>query len=131
MPSAERSAVMRAVKSQGNASTEYRMVRILREAGVTGWRRQFKIRGTPDFAFPRERVAIMVHGCFWHGCPLHHRKPRENADYWTVKIDCNMKRDRLVQGQLRRAGWSVLTFWEHDLKHEDIVVRRIRRALTR
>jgi DNA mismatch endonuclease (patch repair protein) len=87
--------------------------------------------GTPDFAFPRERVAVMVHGCFWHGCPAHHRMPKENASYWTAKVARNMKRDRLIQGQLRRADWSVLTFWEHDLKREEMVVARIRRALKR
>lgn len=129
MPSAERSAVMRAVKSRGNASTEGRMLQILREAKITGWRRHLKMIGTPDFAFPRERVAVMVHGCFWHGCSLHHRSPKENSEYWTAKVARNMKRDRSIQRQLRQAGWSVLTFWEHDLKRRDVVARRIRRAL--
>lgn len=131
MPSAARSATMRAVKSRGNASTEERMLQILRNAKITGWRRHLKMLGTPDFVFPQEQVAIMVHGCFWHGCPTHHRMPKENADYWAAKVVRNMKRDRLIKGRLRRAGWSVLTFWEHDLNRTDVIVRRIRRALVR
>jgi DNA mismatch endonuclease, patch repair protein len=129
MPTPERSAIMRAVKSRGNASTEQKMVQILRRAKLSGWRRHYQVVGTPDFAFPGERVALMVHGCFWHGCPMHHRRPKENAAYWTQKIERNMRRDRLVKGRLRRAGWSVLTFWEHDLKRESVVASRIQRAL--
>jgi len=131
MPSAERSATMRAVKSRGNASTEGRMLKILRSARITGWRRHLKMLGTPDFAFPAARVAVMVHGCFWHGCPKHYRGPADNSAYWSAKIARNMARDRLIRGRLRRAGWSVLTFWEHDLKREDVVVRRICKALGR
>lgn len=131
MTSTERSATMRAVKSRGNASTEGRMVAILRSARLSGWRRHLKIVGTPDFAFPAERVAVMVHGCFWHGCPRHYRAPSNNSEYWSTKVARNIARDRLVRGRLRRAGWSVLTFWEHDLKREDVVARRIRKALGR
>lgn len=131
MTSTERSATMRAVKSRGNASTEGRMVAILRNARLSGWRRHLKIVGTPDFAFPAERVAVMVHGCFWHGCPQHYRAPSSNSEYWSTKVARNIARNRLVRGRLRRAGWSVLTFWEHDLKREDVVVRRIRRTLGR
>jgi DNA mismatch endonuclease, patch repair protein len=129
MPTPERSAIMRAVKSRGNASTEQKMAQILRQAKLSGWRRHYQVVGTPDFAFPGERVALMVHGCFWHGCPMHHRRPKENAAYWAQKIERNMRRDLLVKGRLRRAGWSVLTFWEHDLKRESVVASRIQRAL--
>lgn len=125
----ERSAIMRAVKSRGNASTEGRMLSILRGAHLTGWRRHLKIAGTPDFVFPAAHVAVMVHGCFWHGCPRHYRSPSHNSSYWSAKIARNITRDRLVQTRLRRDGWSVLTFWEHDLKREDVVVRRLRKAL--
>src|SRR5690606_15951789 len=85
MRSTERSAIMRAVKSRGNASTEVRMVSILRSARLSGWRRHLKIPGTPDFAFPVERVVVMVHGCFWHGCPQHYRAPSNNSEYWSAK----------------------------------------------
>lgn len=131
MPSAERSATMRAVKSRGNRSTEGRLLKILRESKITGWRRHRKIIGTPDFAFPMERVAVFVHGCFWHGCPSHYRAPAENATYWSTKVARNMKRDRATRRALRNNGWSVITLWEHDLRREDVVARRIRRALAR
>ncbi|WP_371321223.1 very short patch repair endonuclease [Achromobacter seleniivolatilans] len=131
MPTIERSAIMRAVKSRGNASTEGRMVSILRGARLTGWRRHLQIVGTPDFVFPAARVAVMVHGCFWHGCPRHYRSPCDNSVYWSAKIARNIARDKLTRARLRRDGWAVLTFWEHDLKREDVVVRRLRRALGR
>lgn len=120
---------MRAVRSRGNLSTEERMVKILRGAKIAGWRRHLDLPGTPDFAFPKKHVAIMVHGCFWHGCKEHYRAPVENGDYWAKKVMRNMGRDRSARNHLRRVGWSVLTFWEHDLKRVDMVVRRIKRAL--
>ncbi|WP_367576112.1 very short patch repair endonuclease [Noviherbaspirillum album] len=128
-PTPQRSATMRAVKSRGNTTTEVRMAKILREHRISGWRRHWPIAGTPDFAFPKEKVAVMTHGCFWHGCPKHYRRPIDNASYWAAKVERNMKRDRLVRGRLRRTGWAVLTFWEHDLKCSESVAARIRRSL--
>lgn len=122
---------MRAVKSRGNATTELRLIQIMRRGEIVGWRRHLHLPGTPDFAFPNQRVAIMVHGCFWHGCPTHYRRPAENSDYWSAKVDRNMVRDRRVRRQLRKLGWSVITFWEHDLSREDYVIKRIRNGLER
>ncbi|OSZ43576.1 hypothetical protein BVZ31_04815 [Alcaligenes faecalis] len=65
-----------------------------------------KIAGTPGFAFPAERVVVMVHGCFWHGCPQHYRAPSNNSEYCSAKVARNVARDRLVRGRLRRADWS-------------------------
>lgn len=129
MTTAQRSATMRAVKSRGNASTELRLLAILKQGKITGWRRHLRLPGTPDFAFPRERVAVMVHGCFWHGCKIHYRKPVDNSSYWAEKVERNMTRDRRTRYALRRLGWSVLTFWEHDLPRESYVIGRVERAL--
>ena len=71
-----RSAIMARVRSQGNASTEQRVVRLLRANGLTGWRRGTKVMGSPDLVWRRERVALFVDGCFWHGCPRHDETPR-------------------------------------------------------
>lgn len=131
MTSAQRSATMRAVKSRGNNTTELRFLAILKQGKITGWRRHLPLPGTPDFAFPRERVAVMVHGCFWHGCKKHYRRPSENSDYWSVKISRNMRRDRRVLRELRSLGWSVMTFWEHDLRRGEYVIKRLQRGLKR
>ncbi|WP_458318468.1 very short patch repair endonuclease [Mycolicibacterium brisbanense] len=67
-----------------------------------------------DLVFTRARVAVFIDGCFWHGCPEHHRPARTNAEFWSEKIDGNQQRDARVDGLLKDAGWVVLRFWEHE-----------------
>lgn len=109
---AKRSAVMALIRSRGNAATELRMIALLRAHGLTGWRRGQRVFGRPDFVFRRERVAVFVDGCFWHGCPRHATQPRTRAAYWAAKFARNKARDRKVVRTLRRAGWTVLRVWE-------------------
>lgn len=71
-------------------------------------------RRRADFAFPRLRIAVMVDGCFWHGCPLHGTWPKANAAWWREKILANVTRDRDTDAKLLAAGWTVMRFWEHD-----------------
>lgn len=71
------------------------------------------LRRTADLVFSRRRVAVFIDGCFWHGCPDHHRLPRANADYWTAKVARNRARDAATDETLRAAGWTVLRFWSH------------------
>jgi DNA mismatch endonuclease (patch repair protein) len=85
----KRSLVMATIRSKGNKDTELKFAAILRAHGVTGWRRHYRLRGKPDFVFPRERLAIFVDGCFWHACPKHGRKPGSNRDYWVPKLERN------------------------------------------
>ena len=70
-------------------------------------------RRRADVAFVRARVAVFVDGCFWHGCPKHGTWPKANAAWWRAKIEGNRRRDRNTDVTLRRAGWTVLRFWEH------------------
>jgi DNA mismatch endonuclease, patch repair protein len=107
-----RSRYMAAVKSRGNLSTEARMVLLLREYKLSGWRRHFALPGTPDFCWPRQRVALFVDGCFWHGCPRCYQPPKSNVEYWTEKVATNKRRDRLVNSRLRAKGWTVVRIWE-------------------
>jgi DNA mismatch endonuclease (patch repair protein) len=87
----------------------------------------FSVR--PDFVFPSLKLAVFVDGCFWHGCPRHATKPKNNAAFWRKKLAANQARDRLVTRVLRSRGWRVLRIWEHELtrRHEARCVRRIRR----
>jgi DNA mismatch endonuclease (patch repair protein) len=71
-------------------------------------------RRRADIAFPRQKLAVMVDGCFWHGCPLHGTWPKANARWWRDKILANKARDRDTDMRLEAAGWKVLRFWEHE-----------------
>jgi DNA mismatch endonuclease, patch repair protein len=109
---AKRSLVMAATASSGNKSTEMRLIAVFRLYGITGWRRHVRLHGKPDFVFPRERVAVFVDGCFWHGCPRHASMPTSRASWWATKLAANRTRDRIVTRTLRATGWRVLRIWE-------------------
>jgi DNA G:T-mismatch repair endonuclease len=87
------------------------------------------LRVRPDFVFPKLRIAVFVDGCFWHGCPLHATRPKQNAQFWREKIAANRARDRLVTRRLRARGWRVLRIWEHELtkRHERRLLARLAR----
>ncbi|MEJ3404783.1 very short patch repair endonuclease [Rathayibacter sp. YIM 133350] len=71
-------------------------------------------RRRADIVFTKQRVAIFIDGCFWHGCPRHATLPKRNADYWVPKLQRNMQRDRETDEALREASWTALRFWEHE-----------------
>ncbi len=120
---------MSRVRGRGNKSTEEKLVTLLRAAGIKGWRRHLALPGTPDFGFRKERLAIYVDGCFWHGCPRCYTRPATNQDFWDKKVEDNRARDRRVDGELRTSGWKLMRIWAHSLKNEASVIRRIQRAL--
>lgn len=68
----------------------------------------------PDVAFTKRRVAVFIDGCFWHSCPEHGRRPSVNGEYWSPKLEGNVKRDHSQTAALQSAGWTVLRFWEHE-----------------
>jgi DNA mismatch endonuclease (patch repair protein) len=124
-----RSRIMASVHGE-NTGAEALFFQALRDAGLKGYSRHPKgILGHPDAIFRKQRVAVFVDGCFWHGCPRHLRRPAANAAYWQQKIDGNVLRDRRNRAALRRLGWSVIRAWEHELKQPSRVVERLRRAL--
>tara|TARA_Y100001933_G_C18952035_1_gene544209 strand:- start:689 stop:1114 length:426 start_codon:yes stop_codon:yes gene_type:complete len=125
-----RSEIMQAIKSKGNKSTEIRLLLLFRENGIKGWRRHLPLPGKPDFAFPREKLAIFVDGCFWHGCPRCYRRPRKNVEYWDKKIGGNQRRDRKNNRLLRKKGWKVARVWECRLKKPEAAIVRILRMLS-
>ncbi|WP_221029631.1 very short patch repair endonuclease [Opitutus sp. WL0086] len=97
---------------------------------MTGWRRDPKIYGKPDFIFKKEKLAIFVDGCFWHGCPSHHKKPTTRAEFWETKIGRNIQRDRIVSRTLRADGWAVIRIWECKLRDYPLSeVKRVNRKL--
>ena len=73
-----------------------------------------ELRRTADLMFPRMKIAVFIDGCFWHGCPEHHKTPKANATYWSAKVERNKHRDLDTTVRLSTAGWSVLRFWSHE-----------------
>ena len=127
----KRSEVMSRIRSRGNQATELALAKLFRRHKITGWRRNQKVFGKPDFIFPKHKLAVFVDGCFWHGCPKHGTQPKGNAAFWRKKISRNQIRDRLVTRTLRKAGWRILRIWEHELtrKHQTRRLRRIGKEL--
>ncbi|MEU3740141.1 very short patch repair endonuclease [Streptomyces sp. NPDC032198] len=72
------------------------------------------VRRRADLVFPRQKLAIFVDGCFWHGCPDHFRPAKKNAQMWQQKIEQNRSRDAETNRLLGDAGWTVMRFWEHE-----------------
>lgn len=129
-PDELRSRIMRSNKSHGNFSTELTLLRLFRSHGITGWRRKVSLIGRPDFVFKRERVAIFIDGCYWHGCKCR-RLPKKNRLYWQQKFQANQQRDRRVTRYLKNSGWVVIRIREHELKMNPIrVTQRISRSLS-
>lgn len=157
---AKRSQVMARIRGRGNKDTELALAALFRRHGITGWRRHQqltvrsrrrqsahssrqgaprkdgadsrpRLRVKPDFVFPKLRLAVFVDGCFWHACPMHATKPRNNAAFWWKKLAANKARDRKVNRTLRAAGWRVLRIWEHELtrQREARLLMKLRKAL--
>ena len=148
----KRSEVMSQIRGRGNKDTELALAKLMRAHGIKGWRRHVQVRIAkrgarnstssksgaqrtarptftvrPDFVFQGVRLALFVDGCFWHGCPKHATKPKNNAAFWRKKLAANVARDRRVNRALRAAGWRVLRIWEHELtrKSQPRLLRRI------
>jgi DNA mismatch endonuclease (patch repair protein) len=83
---------------------------------IMGFQYQPRIYGKPDFANKKEKIAMFIDGCFWHGCQKHFSMPKNNRKFWENKIKRNMQRDKTVNLQLRKAGWRVIRIWEHKVK---------------
>lgn len=80
-----------------------------------------------DVVFPRQRLALFIDGCFWHGCPEHLQWPKANAAWWRAKIERNQTRDREVDAALLESGWTVVRAWEHE--PPEAVLRNVQSAL--
>jgi len=126
MTSAERSRIMRAVKSKNTAPE--RMVRSL----LHRWGFRFRLHrrdlpGNPDIVFPGRKCVIFVHGCFWHGhdCRRGSRSPQSNIDYWRTKIARNVERDRRHLVELVDRGWRACVVWECEIRDPETLCRRL------
>ncbi len=86
--------------------------------------------GRADLAVVRDRFALFVDGCFWHGCPEHYVRPRTRHEFWDAKLLENVMRDRRQTLSLEGLGWRVLRIWEHEVTEEPLnVISRVLAAL--
>lgn len=116
---AARSRLMAKIRGN-NLGPERRMAAALEAAGVP-FARNVKVPGTPDFVIGHPqgsaKLAVFVHGCFWHCCPRHF-KPVGGGRHagWKAKFARNVARDRRVRRQLRKIGYMTAVVWEHSVK---------------
>ncbi|MDR3280388.1 MAG: very short patch repair endonuclease [Synergistaceae bacterium] len=120
-----RSNVMRRVKSNGNKSTELKLIEIFHEHGISGWKRHYPVKGHPDFVFLSQKIAIFVDGCFWHGHNCRNTTPKDNEEYWSKKIARNKKRDVEITGHFEKRGWKTIRIWECELNDHMCVLMRV------
>jgi len=122
----KRSTTMSSIKGKNNKSTELKLRMALIRNRISGWQLTHKeLPGKPDFYFKKERIAIFVDGCFWHGCPICGHIPKTRTEFWEAKINRNKERDRLINRKLNKLDIKTLRFWEHELKKLDTVISRI------
>ena len=115
---AKRSEIMKKVRSKNNKSTELKLIQIFKENNIHGWRRNYKVKGHPDFVFLNKKIAIFVDGCFWHGHDCRNTKPKDNQEYWDKKRERNMKHDIEITDYFENRGWTVIRIWECELKNK-------------
>jgi DNA mismatch endonuclease (patch repair protein) len=119
---------MARVRGDTDTDIERRLASLLWGRGIRGYRRRCKTHvGRPDFCFHTAAVALFVDGCFWHCCPIHFKLPATRVGFWESKLLANKARDRRQTRQLRRAGWTVIRLWNHDLKTDTGMRRAIER----
>lgn len=116
-----------------NTGPELAVRKALHAAGFRFRLHRRDLPGRPDIVLPRLRLAIFVHGCFWHGHDCRRGKlPDDNAEFWVEKIDRNKARDVAAQAALSQAGWTVETIWQCQLKNGlEPLIERLRRVRER
>lgn len=131
----KRSEIMSRIRSSGT-TPEAKLYSCLRSALGSHWRVDRNVRalpGQPDVVVPRLRLVLFADGCFYHSCPKHGHHPKSNLDYWGPKLERTKIRDKQSRRVLRKMGFTVWGFWEHDLKIRtaEKTVQRLKRRLKR
>lgn len=123
----KRSWIMSRIKGT-NTKIDLKMKKMLEENKIK-FEMYPKMYGNPDFILKNKKIIIYCDGDFWHGYKYHEKKKLPKK-FWRDKIEGNMRRDKRITRKLRRDGWSVLRFWEHDIeKRIDICIDRLIRKI--
>jgi len=99
-----------------NTQLERKLEEIVKKTGLD-YERYYDIVGKPDFAFPKLKMVLFADSHFWHGYNWDEAKKniKTNRDFWIKKIERNIERDQEVNDSLRKLGWKVIRFWEHEI----------------
>ena len=109
-----------------NTGPELKLRKLLWSHGIRGYRIHYDLPGKPDIVFTKKKIAIFIDGCFWHKCPICFQEPETRKEFWMKKIQSNVERDDKVNLQLKSDGWTVMRFWEHDVrKNPEAIVKHI------
>lgn len=110
-------------------------IRVRRAAHAMGFRFRLHrkdLPGTPDLVFPKKRLALFVHGCFWHRHPDCRKAshPKSRPEYWDSKFAANVERDKRVRVEIDACGWQVGVIWECETKNDNELRQRLRAMLS-
>ena len=121
-----RSQIMSSIRGRDTVP-ELAVRRVAHRMGLRFRLHQNNLPGRPDLTFPRHRITIFVHGCFWHrhdGCRYAY-SPKSRVAFWTEKFARNVARDRRSEEALLALGWSVLVIWECETRNADTIRLRL------
>jgi DNA mismatch endonuclease, patch repair protein len=114
-----RSKIMSSIRSK-NTWPELRIRKLLWASGKRYRIHDKSIFGTPDISSRKNKIAIFIDGCFWHGCKRCYTRPKTNSEFWRKKILANRRRRKLVISRLKNEDWKVLEIWEHQIESESM-----------
>lgn len=126
MDKAQHSRMMKACRGD-HLKPEVALREALLRAGAHFWSNVKSLPGTPDVLLGN--LAVFVHGCYWHCCPVHWKEPADAG--WRAKFEANRRRDRRVRAKLRARGLRTMVVWEHDLRTTEKADAAARRVLAR
>ena len=115
-----------------NTRLEVRFRKELWARRIRGYRVNVSdLPGKPDIVFPKKKLAIFIHGCFWHSCPKCNRSnPKHNNEFWANKFRANKVRDAVVEVRLLQSSWKVIIIWECEIKRDlNLSIERIAQSM--
>jgi DNA mismatch endonuclease, patch repair protein len=132
IPSKEATSRVMSANKGKDTLPELTLRKAIWHAGIRGYRLHWNaVPGRPDIVFTRYKVALFIHGCFWHRCPhCDLPMPKSNIAFWVNKFGKNKERDRQKEQALLQLGWKVVTVWECEIKRDhDTIVRKLKSYL--
>ncbi|MES2535492.1 MAG: DNA mismatch endonuclease Vsr [Pseudomonadota bacterium] len=127
-----RSRNMAAIRSR-DTKPEIAVRKLLHALGFRFRLQRKDLPGRPDIVLPRYNAVVFVNGCFWHqheGCKLA-SKPASRQEYWKIKLERNVERDKSSFDKLTELGWQVIVVWECDLRDINAVAQRFQNLLSK
>lgn len=119
----KRSEIMSKIRSK-NTTAEVLLFKLLRKEGYKFSKHDKSLPGSPDAVLKNEKVVIFIDGEFWHGYRFSRWKDRIPQKYWRIKIENNIKRDRLNRKNLKKAGWHVVREWSRQFKKDPNILMK-------